>query len=924
MADAGPNAFQDVLTAEYQALRPGSDFTSHDSAELFAKVHGSPQPFSALCLSGGGIRSATFALGVIQGLAQRGLLDKLDYMSTVSGGGFIGSWLTAWSKRAGGLSTVIASAGLGARPAESVVPVAVAVAGAPDPVAHLRDYNSYMSPKMGMLSADTWTLVATVARNLLLNWMVLLPMLVAALMLPRLYLAVLALPEVLHGATIFGDVVGAAPRYDAPVLDTVSHFWAVKYGLPVLCGGLFAVAMFNTLRYLPGVGNEDHTRADFVKHVLLPLVGTLPAYIAFDSLYYLGSQFSGQNNLIRELLAALAASMLAWLVYMLTARTTASAGRVFSPLALAVFVMAAGTAVATWGTSNFLLWSPIPKTDLSWPEYVTLGPPSILLGYVLGTVLFVGMSSRMLKDEDREWMSRSVAGVLVFCVAWMFVCGVVLIAPKWVVDWQSWVPRAVLTAGVLSAVGGAIVARRMPVGVAKAGKAWSLAALGIRLAPAVFIVAMAVVLTLAANAMMSAMHLMPRIGEWAPLQLLAIDGTRVKWDAHQAVLERAHPYLVAALVLVLLLVSQLLARFVNINTFSLHAMYRDGLVRAYIGASNPKREANKFTGFARGDDFPMHTLDARQKPLHVVNLTLNLVQANRLAWQQRKAQPFTVTALHCGNFELGYRPSLQYGGRGGITLGSAVAISGAATSPSMGSYSSPAARLIMTLLNARLGAWLGNPGVAGNRSWKHPGPRSPVACLLREAFGMTSNQTPYVYLSDGGHFENPGLYEMVLRRCRTIVVVDAEADPGLDLAGLGNALRKIRIDMAIPISFDDAALTRLRARGCRHAVATIGYSAVDPGATDGRLVYIKPLLRGNESADVDNYGRTHPDFPHEGTGKQWFDESQTESYRMLALQTIAEICGTWQGSSPHDLCHHLERPRHGHETAPPERARARQ
>ena len=152
----------------------------------------------------------------------------------------------------------------------------------------------------------------------------------------------------------------------------------------------------------------------------------------------------------------------------------------------------------------------------------------------------------------------------------------------------------------------------------------------------------------------------------------------------------------------------------------------------------------------------MHELDVRLKPLHVVNLTLNLVAANRLAWQQRKAQPFTVTPLHCGNFELGYRRSSHYGGPNGISLGTAAAISGAAASPNMGYRSSPAAGFIMTLLNARLGAWLGNPGPAGARTWKHAGPRSAIRSLVNEAFGLTSNQNEYVYLSDGGHFEIPG------------------------------------------------------------------------------------------------------------------------------------------------------------------------
>ena len=97
MTNRGPLELHTVLAAEYHVLRPDSDFACRDNKELIEKVHREPQPFSALCISGGGIRSATFALGALQGLAKHGLLERFDYLSTVSGGGFIGSWLTAWS-----------------------------------------------------------------------------------------------------------------------------------------------------------------------------------------------------------------------------------------------------------------------------------------------------------------------------------------------------------------------------------------------------------------------------------------------------------------------------------------------------------------------------------------------------------------------------------------------------------------------------------------------------------------------------------------------------------------------------------------------------------------------------------------------------------------------------------------------------------
>jgi hypothetical protein len=201
----------------------------------------------------------------------------------------------------------------------------------------------------------------------------------------------------------------------------------------------------------------------------------------------------------------------------------------------------------------------------------------------------------------------------------------------------------------------------------------------------------------------------------------------------------------------------------------------------------------------------------------------------------------------------------------------------------------------MTLFNARLGAWLGNPGAPGEKTWRYRGPRSATGSLIKEAFGLTTNHSQYVYLSDGGHFENLGVYEMVARRCKYILVLDSGADPCFGYEDLGNALRKIRIDMNVPIAFSDALAAPLRAGLKRCAVARIDYSAVDGDCEPGYLVYVKPMFLGNEPPDVQSYRKTHESFPHEPTSDQWFNESQTESYRMLGLHTMDEVLGSLTG-----------------------------
>jgi hypothetical protein len=329
-----------------------------------------------------------------------------------------------------------------------------------------------------------------------------------------------------------------------------------------------------------------------------------------------------------------------------------------------------------------------------------------------------------------------------------------------------------------------------------------------------------------------------------------------------------------------------MAKFIDINKFSLQAMYRNRLIRAYLGASNPKPEINQFTGFDQTDDFYLKNLTPSLKPFHVINMTLNLVSGERLAWQQRRAAPFTASPLHCGSDVLGYRPSAEYGGENGISLGTAFAISGAAASPNMGHYSSPAITFIMTLFNARLGSWFGNPQ---RKNWRDSGPHSAFDSIIREAFGLTNESSPYIYLSDGGHFENLGLYEMVRRRCRYIVALDGGGDPEYHYEELGNTLRKIRIDMKIPIDFLEPHSAPGETPKSRCAVAEIRYKEIDPALENGYLVYIKPVVLASDDPDVTAYKVANPAFPHESTGNQWFNESQTESYRMLGLRSVLEI-----------------------------------
>jgi hypothetical protein len=368
-------------------------------------------------------------------------------------------------------------------------------------------------------------------------------------------------------------------------------------------------------------------------------------------------------------------------------------------------------------------------------------------------------------------------------------------------------------------------------------------------------------------------------------------------------------------------------RSVDVNLFSMHAMYRNRLVRCYLGASRwnpPKakkhgsqvqppdlaeklvdlRDPDPVTEFDPADDLWLADLRVKDDgsgydgPFLIVNTTMNLLRGNRLDWQERKAESFVLTPLYCGSFSTGYRPtpaedpnskkdSENAGYGNNIGLGTAVTVSGAAASPNMGYHSSPAVTALLTVFNARLGAWLGNP--ASPTRWREASPALGFLYLFRELFGATREKGESVYLSDGGHFENLGAYELVRRHCRYIIVSDAGQDSDHCFEDLGNLIHKCRVDFGIDIEIDLDTLHKNEQGRCRWhcAIGRIYYEKKGAEATPGTLLYIKPSLTGDEPADVLYYAERDPAFPHDTTGNQFYNESQFESYRALG-QHITE------------------------------------
>jgi hypothetical protein len=525
------------------------------------------------------------------------------------------------------------------------------------------------------------------------------------------------------------------------------------------------------------------------------------------------------------------------------------------------------------------------------PEIFTVVDLPLTLSLLFGQMtLFAGLASRDMTDDDREWWGRAAAWVLMIAALWLGVGALVIYAPVLL-------SKTFLAAGVSEA----------------AGRAW--------------LAILTLVTGGAANRLGSSWTRVASRGQWierglfiaaAPLLVLLL--TLLLATADLRLLEYFHRFDLfhevvqhppgASLPEDLLALGTLIAigfvvsRLVSVNDFSLHGMYRQRLARTFLGASREPhvRRPNPFTGFDKGDDLPMHELSAAGRPLHVVNATLNLVADDSLAMQEQRSESFTMSALHAGSRRLGYRPSALYSH--GISLAQAMTISGAAVSPNMGAASKPALTFLLTLFNARLGAWVGNPGRAGRSVWRRAHPTYGAAPVLNEMFGQTSDHHPYVYLSDGGHFENLGLYEMVQRRCRFVVVCDAGCDPDYQFDDLANAIRKVRLDFGVDIEFPEglriAGSSGPLCRG-RAAVGRIRYYGSD-SMQDGVILYLKAALCGDEPVDVANYAAAHPPFPHQPTSNQWFDDAQFESYRMLGLHSVLALTGGQELPSVAALC----------------------
>ena len=341
--------------------------------------------------------------------------------------------------------------------------------------------------------------------------------------------------------------------------------------------------------------------------------------------------------------------------------------------------------------------------------------------------------------------------------------------------------------------------------------------------------------------------------------------------------------------------------FVDVNLTGMHRFYRDRLSKAYLINPTTGRHEDEI----KLSDFKSGTTGA---PYHLVNTALNVPGQKYKNMQGRNTDFFMFSPHWTGSNLTGYcdTATLQKEDNA-VNLGTALAISGAAASPYMGTLTSKWMVFLLTILNIRLDYWLLNPGQLARGGLLRTLGRKTIQVgplyLLAQLFGWLNASSKYVNLSDGGHIENLGLYELLRRRCRYIVCSDAERDRAMEFGSLGKLIAFARMDRGIDIRMSNLSRINKDAAGNSRAQWAIGTIDYGPKYPAGMIIYIKSSVTGKEPRDIQAYRAKHPDFPHQSTGDQFFDEFQFESYRALGYliadqlfpaggSTVPNI-GTW-------------------------------
>lgn len=829
---------------------------------------------SALALSGGGVRSASFSLGAIQMLARVDLLRTFDFVSAVSGGSWAAGWIGAWAYRhRNGINGVSAELGQDVHRDSA-------------PMRWVRRHISYLAPRPGMASGDTWALLV----GYVSNWV---PIVTLA------FLSLLSMTLLVHGLAASARLVEQDESFDAAAI-----------GIALAAAILMGVLRRLTVCYREPARPKQSPR---LKRFVIGLtLATSVAMSAFSPIVERGIRAAGFEQ----------GPLTIWHLQV--------------PGAFGVFLLILFGLYVTSTAIAALLASPVG--ELMAYVFANFGRKHKTSRQGLGRLRLAGKSLR--REAYSLLLSTFVAAVLASAV--IPPLGQLSEAASLRVAYG---PLIALTVFAVAELFGAIATHRRDV-----DRAWAARLGGFMLAPLLGWAAFCTI-TLGSTALLRELSFLApplKVALFLPfaiigLLLLAFKRSRdLAQFAGVAVLALALPVVlvVSATYLTRLpggemkpaadiwmscvlatLALGLTAAMCNANRFSLHTIYKQGIVRTFLGASrlsmrndNVDKPAHLEDGEApqfevrRADDPTniddndnpalawMVSRQGREVPTLLINAAVNGICPTDVEGRAPRQWPFTFSQSFCGSPVpgVGYAATTDFyalGGGNGISLGGAMAVSSAAVSPTSGQWTKPLLAFLLGILNARLGMWIGNP--------KHPesvretNPQRAGFTILKEMLGLRSEFGNWIHLSDGGHFENLGLYELVRRGCVRIVVVDASCDVKRIFDDLGACIRQVELDLGVKIhplaGWDEEHANLAASPPARFPKGCIMFDVVyGEGLPVGKLLYVKPTTSdlANLRADVFNYAKTSVSFPHESTLNQFFTEQQMEAYRSLGESIV--------------------------------------
>jgi len=870
--------FEAVLKKERETIlaRPGR---GDEDEELFG-----------VALSGGGIRSASFCLGALQALDQYGLIRRMDYLSTVSGGGYIGASMVAAMSASRGPDATEQEAGVKrsrAAPDEAsseaahVGSDAFPFASGTDhdvrdnvAVGHLRDHSRFLAPR-GF--GDILLSIAILSRGLVVNLL-----LVFSMLLPLAMIVIITNPTTRHlDHSILLDISRwFCPNWDSQYGERLvgrivaTPFVATKTTAALLVTALVAWALWRSFveGFYGAFGSNtlEHT-SPWARWGRYLIVCLLFAFLV-------------------EVQPRIVAALLGFL-------TDPKDGRVVpGTTGLTVLVAFATAIIAATATFRGTMIDWIQKA-LSSPTFGARSRAAFAQAafYALGLVL-----------------PLLIYGLFLFLV----ICGVKVIdkrgsgqylfAPDFLVA-QNWWMLYILLGSIVALLILRSIFINAVAGYEGPGKlsgalriVWRRDAVKLILLAIVPLLVLLFVAALATRGEAKSWFGQGWWGIWfGPRDELVV------------------------LVNYLAITAAVVALAVNLteNANGLYRLYRDRLSVAFrlghptTGASLKLHELGDHSPYLLVNGTLIARSQARPTE-RVVQVPLQRRPHADPAKRGRNAEFFVFSKHYVGSDSTGYVASeLLAREEPQLDLALAIAISGstttarrlaAAVSPSMGRISvgrwlSPT----LALLNLRLGFWLRNPEfVRTDRADTRAAAMHKSATswedilrlyLFAEAFGRLRSDSSRIYITDGGHIDNIGLYQLLKRQCKFIIVIDAEADPDLNFGAFADVQRFARIDEGVLIFLDwwpvkAAALARSADRSKQvpreseahkhhFAIGRIRYE----NGSEGILLYIKATVTGDEPDYVLDYERRYPNFPHEATGDQFFSEEQMEAYRALGF-----------------------------------------